>query len=128
MPCEEPDRELHNHGICPKTKFGYLLLYVRPPICSFVRPSGILISYTFQTNEDNFTNFTNFSGVIHYVMSYCTFFLLIPNILGFYRAKYELCHYMYGGGRGVRIICLGLLTVCLACIWVVSSTYLVNSI
>ena len=73
--------------------------YVRPFVRSFVRPSvrpsQSLIRYSSKTAEQNFMKL---SGIVHYMMPYCTSYF---KILGFPRAKQGLCHYDIWGNPSV---------------------------
>ena len=95
---------VYNLGCCllypPQTKLrGYIviLMSVRSFVRSSVRPPQSLIRYSSKTAEQNFMKF---SGIVHYMMPYCTsyFKFFIRMIFGFPKAKQGLCHYDMGGG------------------------------
>ena len=73
--------------------------YVRPFVCSSVRPSQSLIRYSSKTAEQNFMKL---SGIVHYMMPYCTsYFKFLSAWFWVSQTKQGLCHTKHGGAGGI---------------------------
>ena len=91
--------------------------YVRPLVRSSVRPSQSLIRYSSKTSEQNFMKL---SGIVHYMMPYCTFYFkfLSAWFWGFPEQNKDFAIQIMGERGGIilwAVLTVFLVFICLKC-------------